>query len=126
MKKFTRIPAILLASAMILAFAACGEPKDTTPDVTAASADVVETTAETTTGTLDSIPENTDLEGLTVRVRLDDFDQTQYNCAKFYMGPEELTGDVLYDSIFTATARSRSASTSPLNTSSYPRRTTNV
>lgn len=48
---------------------------------------------------LDRLPADTDFGGKQIRIRINTFDQTQYDAELFMKGPEEADGDIVYDAI---------------------------
>ncbi|MBR5870878.1 MAG: hypothetical protein IKZ09_07565 [Clostridia bacterium] len=102
----TRNTAALLALLMLGAscFASCGSAQtddtkpenggETTAAVTAAPEEV-----DPYATILDAIPADTDYAGKQIRVRINTFDQTQYDSELFMKGPDEADGDVVHDAI---------------------------
>ncbi len=102
--KHTRKTAALLALLLLAASctAACGDaqgqtPTETNPVVTDTVTEAVTEEAEKII--LDAIPEGTDLGEKEIRIRINTFDQTQYQSEIFMMGPEEADGDIVHDAI---------------------------
>ena len=103
--KKTRNTAALLALLMLGAscIASCGDAQsENTPVVTEAdTAAVTEAVVEVDpyATILDAIPEGTDYAGKQIRMRINTFDQTQYDSELFMKGPDEADGDVVHDAI---------------------------
>ncbi len=103
--KKTRNTAALLALLLLGAscIASCGDaqsenqPVVTEADTVAVTEAVVEVDPYATI--LDAIPEGTDYAGKQIRMRINTFDQTQYDSELFMKGPDEADGDVVHDAI---------------------------
>ncbi|MBQ7982205.1 MAG: extracellular solute-binding protein, partial [Clostridia bacterium] len=97
--------AALLAALLLCAScaAACGDAQSGGQADTeqAAGTDAVTeaVTEEAEKIILDAIPEGTDFGGKEIRVRINTFDQTQYESEIFMKGPDEADGDVVHDAI---------------------------
>ncbi|MBR5220134.1 MAG: hypothetical protein IKV66_04020 [Clostridia bacterium] len=101
----TRNTAALLALLLLGAscIASCGNAQsENQPVVTEVdSATVTEAVEEVDpyATILDAIPEGTDYAGKQIRMRINTFDQTQYDSELFMKGPDEADGDVVHDAI---------------------------
>ena len=102
--KHTRNISVLLA-VLLLASAcatACGDAQPTTdPAQTTGGTEAVTeaVTEEAEKIILDSLPDGIDYAEKEIRIRINTFDQTQYQSEIFMMGPEEADGDIVHDAI---------------------------
>lgn len=82
---------------------ACGDaaksPDNVSKNTDPVSAETEAVTEDPANRILDKIPEGTDFGGLEIRIRCNDFDQTQYEAELFVKGPDEADGDIVHDAI---------------------------
>ena len=99
-RKITALLALLMLGSAYMV--SCGDAGgQTTAETGSAATDAVTeaVTEDPANVILDAIPENTDLGGKQIRIRINTFDQTQFGSEVFMMGPEEADGDIVHDAI---------------------------
>ncbi|MCQ2433000.1 MAG: hypothetical protein MJ175_10405 [Clostridia bacterium] len=107
MKRSNRMTAGLLCALLALTpvVSSCGDapetPKDNTqkPDGSPNTPVTEAVTEDPAAKILDAIPDDTNFEGREIRIRVNEFDQTQYGAEVFVKGPDEADGDIVHDAI---------------------------
>lgn len=101
MNKTAKTSLLLAAVLTAVLCVSCGEAEQMDAAVTTGGTETAVTEAETDLADviLDAIPEGTDFGGKEIRIRINEYDQTQYDSDVFMRGPEEADGDVVHDAI---------------------------